>query len=162
MAHASSRLYWSDIFAQVDHVGLPVIAPCIAMHRHFGHLLGGIKRPGGAGAAFRAALDLAVMMERRVSAFVHGEKDFQLKHQWVPWSQISPWAGIAMIAGEDQKFPFHHGFDFDSIQNAIDAADDGQRLRGASTISSKPRKTCSCGTDAVLSAKVSRRISPYC
>ena len=45
-----------------------------------------------------------------------------------------------MVAGEDQKFPFHHGFDFDSIQNALDAADDGKRLRGASTISQQTAK----------------------
>lgn len=82
----------------------------------------------------------AVMMERRVSAVVHGEKDFHLQHRWVPWSQISPWVPIAMVAGEDQKFPFHHGFDFDSIHNAIDAADDGRRLRGASTISQQTAK----------------------
>jgi monofunctional biosynthetic peptidoglycan transglycosylase len=82
----------------------------------------------------------AVIMERRLSALIDGEKDFQLQHHWVPWSRISPWAPIAMVAGEDQKFPFHHGFDFDSIENAIDAADDGKRLRGASTISQQTAK----------------------
>jgi monofunctional biosynthetic peptidoglycan transglycosylase len=45
-----------------------------------------------------------------------------------------------MVAGEDQKFPFHHGFDFDSIQDAMDAADEGRRLRGASTISQQTAK----------------------
>jgi len=45
-----------------------------------------------------------------------------------------------MMAGEDQKFPFHHGFDFDSIHEAIDAADEGKRLRGASTISQQTAK----------------------
>ncbi|RDS83440.1 monofunctional biosynthetic peptidoglycan transglycosylase [Dyella psychrodurans] len=82
----------------------------------------------------------AVMMERQVDALIHGEKGFHLQHHWVPWSRVSPWVPIAMVAGEDQKFPFHHGFDFDSIQNAIDAADDGRRLRGASTISQQTAK----------------------
>ena len=82
----------------------------------------------------------AVMMERRLDALVHGEKDFRLQQHWVSWARISPWAPIAMVAGEDQKFPFHHGFDFDSIQNAIDAADEGRRLRGASTISQQTAK----------------------
>jgi monofunctional biosynthetic peptidoglycan transglycosylase len=45
-----------------------------------------------------------------------------------------------MVAGEDQKFPYHHGFDLDSIQDALDAADDGKRLRGASTISQQTAK----------------------
>ena len=51
----------------------------------------------------------AVMMERQLGAWVHGEKDFELHHRWVPWSQVSPWVPLAMVAGEDQKFPFHHG-----------------------------------------------------
>lgn len=82
----------------------------------------------------------AVMMERRVSAAIHGEKDFRLRYRWVPWSEMSPYVPLAMVAGEDQKFPFHHGFDFDSIQDAMDAAEDGKRLRGASTISQQTAK----------------------
>lgn len=82
----------------------------------------------------------AVMMERQLGALIGGEKDVHLQHHWVPWSRISPWVPIAMVAGEDQKFPFHHGFDLDSIHSAIDAADDGKRLRGASTISQQTAK----------------------
>lgn len=82
----------------------------------------------------------AMMMERRVEAVFTGEKDFTFRHRWVPWDQISPQVGIAMVAGEDQKFPFHHGFDVDAIQDAIDAADEGKRLRGASTISQQTAK----------------------
>jgi monofunctional biosynthetic peptidoglycan transglycosylase len=82
----------------------------------------------------------AVMLERRVGAVVHGEKDFRLRHRWVSWDEVSPWVPLAMVAGEDQKFPYHHGFDFDSIQDAMDAADDGRRLRGASTISQQTAK----------------------
>jgi monofunctional biosynthetic peptidoglycan transglycosylase len=82
----------------------------------------------------------AFMMERRVEALVTGEKDFTLRHRWVPWDEISPQVGIAMVAGEDQKFPYHHGFDVDAIQDAIDAADEGKRLRGASTISQQTAK----------------------
>ncbi len=82
----------------------------------------------------------AMMLERRVGTWVHGEHDFQLRQRWVPWSEVSPYVPLAMVAGEDQKFPFHHGFDLDSIQAAIDAADDGKRLRGASTISQQTAK----------------------
>ena len=82
----------------------------------------------------------AVMLERQLGALVHREPDFHLRHHWVPWSQISPWVPLAMVAGEDQKFPYHHGFDFDSIHSAIDQADDGGRLRGASTISQQTAK----------------------
>ena len=82
----------------------------------------------------------AMMMERRLEALTSGEKDFTLHHRWVPWERISPQVGIAMVAAEDQKFPFHHGFDVDAIQDAIDAADEGKRLRGASTISQQVAK----------------------
>jgi monofunctional glycosyltransferase len=82
----------------------------------------------------------AFMMERRVEALFTGEKDFTLRHRWVPWDEISPQVGLAMVAGEDQKFPHHHGFDVDAIQDAIDAADEGKRLRGASTISQQTAK----------------------
>ncbi|HEY9130771.1 MAG TPA: monofunctional biosynthetic peptidoglycan transglycosylase [Dyella sp.] len=82
----------------------------------------------------------AVMMERRVSALIHGERDFRLHHHWVPWENVSPFVPLAMVAGEDQKFPFHHGFDVDAIQDAIDDADEGKRLRGASTISQQTAK----------------------
>ncbi|PWK88486.1 monofunctional biosynthetic peptidoglycan transglycosylase [Fulvimonas soli] len=82
----------------------------------------------------------AVMMERRLGALLRGEHGFALRHRWVPWSDVSPWVPLAMVAGEDQKFPFHHGFDFDAIQDAVDAADEGRRLRGASTISQQTAK----------------------
>lgn len=89
---------------------------------------------------FVPPLTSAVMMERQVGALLHGETGFRLQHRWVPWGQVSPYVPLAMVAGEDQKFPFHHGFDFDSIQDAMDAADEGRRLRGASTISQQTAK----------------------
>jgi len=82
----------------------------------------------------------AMMMERRVEALVTHEPDFTFRHRWVPWDAVSPEVGLAMVAGEDQKFPFHHGFDIDAIQDAIDASDEGKRLRGASTISQQVAK----------------------
>ncbi len=85
-------------------------------------------------------LTSAVMLERQAHAVIDREQGFQLRHRWVPWSQVSPYVPLAMVAGEDQKFPYHHGFDFDQIQNAMDAADEGRRLRGASTISQQTAK----------------------
>ncbi len=82
----------------------------------------------------------AFTIERRIGAALHGEHDFHLRYEWVPWSKIAPVAPLAMVTSEDQKFPFHHGFDFDSIHEAIDAADQGMRLRGASTISQQTAK----------------------
>src|ERR1700722_1612878 len=82
----------------------------------------------------------AFMIERRIAATLAGEKNFSIKYHWTPWPTISPELPIALIASEDQKFPVHHGFDVQAIQDAMDEADDGQRLRGASTISQQTAK----------------------
>ncbi len=81
----------------------------------------------------------AVMVERRIDAWLN-HRPYYLEHKWVKWSQISPNAALAVIAAEDQNFPTHHGFDFDSIQRAVDEHERGRRLRGASTISQQVAK----------------------
>jgi monofunctional biosynthetic peptidoglycan transglycosylase len=82
----------------------------------------------------------AFMLERKFSAWRHGEHDFKLRYHWVPWSKISKQVPLAMVASEDQTFPFNHGFDIRSIRKAIDTAEDGGRLRGASTITQQTAK----------------------
>ena len=88
---------------------------------------------------FIPPLTTAVIMERRVSALVHG-RTYHADYRWVPWSRISPHAALAVIASEDQNFATHRGFDIESIQQAVDAHEHGQRLRGASTISQQVAK----------------------
>ena len=80
-----------------------------------------------------------VMLERRFDALVAG-KPYTIDQRWVPWDRISKQAGLAVIASEDQNFPNHYGFDFESLQKAIDANGKGRRLRGASTISQQVAK----------------------
>ena len=82
----------------------------------------------------------AFMLERRAIAAHDGERGFTLKYQFIPLAKISPELPIALVAGEDQKFPMHHGFDVQAIEEAMDDADDGARLRGASTISQQTAK----------------------
>jgi len=82
----------------------------------------------------------AFMIERRITALAQGERGFTLSYRWTPWDQVSRQLPISLIAAEDQKFPFHHGFDVEAIQAAIDDAEDGDRLRGASTISQQVAK----------------------
>ena len=59
---------------------------------------------------------------------------------WTDWEQMSPHVTLAVIAAEDQKFLGHHGFDVESIQDAVADAQRGGRLRGASTISQQVSK----------------------
>ena len=82
----------------------------------------------------------AFMIERQASAWMHGEDDFELHYQWVPWSRMSKRAPLAMVASEDQTFPFNHGFDIHAIHTVIEQAEDGERLRGASTITQQTAK----------------------
>jgi monofunctional biosynthetic peptidoglycan transglycosylase len=69
--------------------------------------------------------------------FDHGMGATQL---WVPWEEISLQAALAVVAAEDQKFPFHDGFDMEAIEEALAEAREGGRSRGASTISQQVAK----------------------
>jgi monofunctional biosynthetic peptidoglycan transglycosylase len=82
----------------------------------------------------------AVMIEDWIAAKAGGDSLFTLRQHWIPWQRVSPALPIALVAAEDQRFPDHHGFDFEAIQRAIAEADDGDRLRGASTISQQVAK----------------------
>jgi monofunctional biosynthetic peptidoglycan transglycosylase len=75
------------------------------------------------------------MLEARIGALFAGERDYRTDYHWVSLERISPHAAIAVIASEDQTFPFNYGFDLQSIRGAVRAAQRGRRLRGASTIS---------------------------
>jgi monofunctional glycosyltransferase len=81
----------------------------------------------------------AVRIERRINSW-RNDLPYQSDSRWKPWDRISQSAALAVIAAEDQNFDRHHGFDFQSIQKALDAHERGGRLRGASTISQQVAK----------------------
>jgi monofunctional glycosyltransferase len=58
----------------------------------------------------------------------------------VPLSRISPHLARAVIAAEDSSFCKHDGFDFDAINMALEANENGKKLRGGSTISQQTAK----------------------
>lgn len=74
-----------------------------------------------------------LMVERRLA----GETVAQ---QWTPIDQISPHLIRAVIAAEDTRFCLHGGVDFEAIDKAVVEAENGGRLRGASTISQQTAK----------------------
>ncbi|MEL7511618.1 MAG: monofunctional biosynthetic peptidoglycan transglycosylase [Cyanobacteria bacterium J06554_3] len=61
-------------------------------------------------------------------------------YRWQPYEQISSNMALAAIASEDQRFPEHHGFDVEAISAALRDAQNGEGLRGASTISQQVAK----------------------
>ena len=59
---------------------------------------------------------------------------------WVPIEKISPNMVQAVVASEDNKFLFHHGFSFDDMSRAFEHNMKGKRIRGGSTISQQTAK----------------------
>jgi len=67
-------------------------------------------------------------------------KGVDVRSTWVDLKDISPHLVRAVIASEDQNFCTHDGFDLKEIQKAMQAAENGGDLRGASTISQQTAK----------------------
>ena len=61
--------------------------------------------------------------------------------EWRPLRKISPHLRRSVLAGEDQRFPAHHGFDFVEMNHAFQDALAGGRVRGASTITMQVART---------------------
>jgi monofunctional glycosyltransferase len=87
----------------------------------------------------------AFMLDSALDARAADKKNYQTDYRWVDLERISPHAAVAVIAAEDQFFPFHTGFDFKSIREAIrhnekQANRKRPRIRGASTITQQVAK----------------------
>ena len=80
-----------------------------------------------------------VMVERKVQSWINSEP-IDIQRQWRSWEQLSSNAKLAVISAEDQRFPQHRGFDFVEMRRAWEASRDGERLRGASTLSQQTAK----------------------
>ena len=52
-----------------------------------------------------------------------GQPERAVRYRWVEWSDMTPELAVAVIAAEDQRFPQHHGLDFEAIGE--EAADEG-------------------------------------
>jgi monofunctional biosynthetic peptidoglycan transglycosylase len=81
----------------------------------------------------------ALMVERKVASWVDG-KPIDLERSWRPWRELPDDLKIAVIAGEDQKFAEHWGFDIAAIRAALVHNRQGGSLRGASTLSQQVAK----------------------
>jgi monofunctional biosynthetic peptidoglycan transglycosylase len=80
-------------------------------------------------------------MELRIDEARAAGRKFSIRHQWVPYSRISPFLKRAVIVTEDAAFFDHDGIDLDEIKASLEKNwEDGQFLRGASTISQQLAK----------------------
>ena len=82
----------------------------------------------------------AFMLRDRAGALLARDASYSFRHEWRDLEQISRYAPLAVVAAEDQRFPFHNGFDFKQIDKALADRERGRRVRGASTISQQVAK----------------------
>ena len=87
----------------------------------------------------------AVHIQRRLQAWAH-HKPYRERYKFIPLRQISPDLQHAVIAAEDGNFYHHHGFDWHQIQIAAQEDLEGERMRGASTITQQLVKNLFFGT----------------
>jgi len=70
-----------------------------------------------------------------------GDHTTMIQHHTVQYDQISIHVKRALVAGEDAKFMYHHGFDWDGIRLALEKNDKkGHVVAGGSTISQQLAK----------------------
>jgi monofunctional biosynthetic peptidoglycan transglycosylase len=60
--------------------------------------------------------------------------------QWIDFNAISPSLPNSVVAAEDAHFCKHHGVDLGALREAIEDAQDGGEVRGASTITQQVAK----------------------
>ncbi len=82
----------------------------------------------------------AVIQRDRIERFWSRSEQQGLTHRWVDFEQISEQIPIALIAAEDQQFPFHSGFDLAAIRKAVEHNQQSKSLRGGSTITQQVAK----------------------
>src|SRR6478672_10156934 len=87
----------------------------------------------------------AVHIQRRLQAWIH-HAPYRERYKFIPLSQISADLQHAVIAAEDTRFYQHHGFDWHQIQIAAEEDLEGDRTRGASTITQQLVKNLFFGT----------------
>lgn len=87
----------------------------------------------------------AVHVQRHLQAWIHGTP-YHERYKFIPLGQISADLQHAVIAAEDTRFYQHHGFDWHQIQIAAEDDLEGDRTRGASTITQQLVKNLFFGT----------------
>lgn len=68
------------------------------------------------------------------------QSPYPVTQQWINIDKLPTHVPMAMVASEDQRFPEHFGVDLNAISKALNQSDDGDALRGASTITQQTAK----------------------
>ncbi|WP_024516520.1 biosynthetic peptidoglycan transglycosylase [Bradyrhizobium sp. Tv2a-2] len=70
----------------------------------------------------------------------HSLKGAPVIRHWVDLPAMSPALPASVVAAEDAHFCKHHGIDWGALREAIDDAQEGEKVRGASTITQQVAK----------------------
>lgn len=68
------------------------------------------------------------------------QSPYPVKQHWVALDSLPKHLLLAVVAAEDQRFVQHYGIDMTEISKALEKYDDGEGLRGASTLSQQTAK----------------------
>ncbi len=92
--------------------------------------------------AFRGFVDppTTAFMQEKSLEFKARKSRATVAYQWVDYARIAPAMRLAVVTAEDQNFPYHHGFDWDAIDAALEHNAKSRHVRGASTISQQTAK----------------------
>ncbi len=82
----------------------------------------------------------AMILRRTVQRAIEGKRPIYPRRDVVGRKAIAPALRRAVLAAEDDRFYLHWGFDLVEIGKALDRAERGGRLRGASTLTQQVAK----------------------
>lgn len=68
------------------------------------------------------------------------QSPYPVTQDWISIDELPSHVPLAFVSSEDQRFPNHYGVDFAAIRKALSQYDDGDGLRGASTITQQTAK----------------------
>jgi len=99
------------------------------------------------------------LMEYREMASKEKRKTYRIYQSWVSLSKISPYLIKAVLIAEDDKFWRHEGFDYESIQKAIEKDIKAKRFKfGGSTLSQQLARNLYLSSEKSLLRKISEAI----
>ncbi|HCY62325.1 MAG TPA: monofunctional biosynthetic peptidoglycan transglycosylase [Oxalobacteraceae bacterium] len=106
--------------------------------------------------------DTTAFMRQQRAILQEKNPDFQLKHKWVPYAQISRNLKRAIIASEDSNFSEHEGVDWESLQKAYEKnTRKGKVVAGGSTITQQLAKNLFLSGDRSYLRKAQEFVITY-
>ncbi len=98
---------------------------------------------GVAGVAFRGVVNpstTAFMQQRLLYLHAQGYAHARLDYRWVSYQDMAPAVHLAVVASEDQDFPYNDGFDWTAMEEALQHNRVSRHIRGGSTITQQTVK----------------------